>query len=170
MQFHSTRLLVGNSYLLYIRLGRNSRGSAVTIIPGRRESTTEVLEGQSSISREEAPEYKPKAHGRIQKTQRAVPKKPRLLGDKIVSGEALDLPPIWPSMASVMTAHGEMFKSASPADDQPFNTKPSRSGSPNFTIITPEEIAQAKSVWPRSAPGSDGVTVPAVLRCSNNML
>ena len=106
----------------------------------------------------------------FKKLQELYQKNRRLLADKIVSGEALDLPPIWPSMASVMTAHGEMFKSASPADDQPFNTKPSRSGSPNFTIITPEEIAQAKSVWPRSAPGSDGVTVPAVLRCSNNML
>lgn len=106
----------------------------------------------------------------FKKLQELYQKNRRLLADKIVSGEALDLPPIWPSMASVMTAHGEMFKSASPADDQPFNTKPSRSGSPNITIITPEEIAQAKSVWPRSAPGSDGVTVPAVLRCSNNML
>ena len=68
-------------------------------------------------------------------------------------------------MSAVLEVHGEVFRS----DEHPYQTKPSNVGD-ELSPIMPQEISNAKRGWPRSAPGRDGVTVPAVARCSNNVL
>ena len=87
------------------------------------------------------------------KVQDLYQKNRRLLTEKIVSGEALDVPPVWPSMESVMTVFGGMLQSASPPDA--FTLKSSCILPQDFVLITPDEIAQSKKGWPRSAPGCD---------------
>ena len=103
------------------------------------------------------------------KVQDLFSKNRKMLADKIASGEPLDSPTIFPEMSAVMDVHGEVFRSTAPRDDYPIRPV-SQKPVADFSIITPEEVAIAKRGWQRSAPGRDGVTVPAVSRLSNNVL
>ncbi|XP_063929918.1 uncharacterized protein LOC135142177 [Zophobas morio] len=102
-------------------------------------------------------------------TQDLYAKDRKRLADKIASGEPLDVPTIYPEMSAIMEVHGNVFLSESPPDDHPFQT-PSASIETEFSPVSAEEVSAAKKGWPRSAPGRDGVTVPAVSKCNNNIL
>ncbi len=57
------------------------------------------------------------------KVQDLYQKNRRLLADKIVSGEPLDVPAVRPSMELVMTVHDGILQSAPPPDDHAFTLK-----------------------------------------------
>ena len=106
--------------------------------------------------------------GEYKKFQDLYLKNKRLLVNKIVSSEPTDVPVEWPSMQSVMSVHGEVFKSASPPFDD--ISGPYSPDVGDFTPVLPTEPKETKKRWPRSAPGKDGVTVSSVVRCSDNIL
>jgi hypothetical protein len=105
----------------------------------------------------------------FKKAQDLYSRHPRLLADMVVSGASLGDAPILPDLDQVMDIHGRAFESESPADhERPTYTGPAvEEVFGGFSAVTAEELMAARTRWPKSAPGMDGVTVQMVLATSD---
>jgi hypothetical protein len=105
----------------------------------------------------------------FKKAQDLYSRHPRLLADMVVSGASLGDAPILPDLDEVMDIHGRAFESESPADhERPTYTGPTADEVfGGFSAVTAEELMAARTRWPKSAPGMDGVTVQMVLATSD---
>ncbi|KAJ3640264.1 hypothetical protein Zmor_003573 [Zophobas morio] len=103
------------------------------------------------------------------KAQDLYGRNPRALADAITSNEVFADDPMVPSMEEVMEVHGKPFELPSIPDSEPF-TPPVKQLPNSFTPITPKDVCAAKKGWRVAAPGCDGVSIPQVVRCSDNTL
>jgi hypothetical protein len=92
---------------------------------------------------------------------------PRLLADLIASGSSIEDDPSFPGLGEIMTVHGSNFESDSPPDTEDPVRVPMTSPARHlrgYLAVSAEELGSAKTRWPRSAPGLNGITVEKVIK------
>ena len=72
-------------------------------------------------------------------------------------------------MEDVMEVHGRPLELPSLQENESF-ALPAKTNSNTFNPISPKDVCAAKKGWRVAAPGCDGVSIPQVLRCSDNIL
>lgn len=102
------------------------------------------------------------------KAQDLFRKDKKLLADLIFSGKSIVEPPSWPTVRATEEYFASAFETQSPPDDAPVINE--RNTIDASRPISPDEVANAKLGWSRSAPGPDGVTTSDVKRIPDRHL
>lgn len=86
----------------------------------------------------------------------------RVLAERILSGKPLLGEETYPTTNSVEALYAAIWESPSSPDDDLLDSRPITTNT--FRSITQEDIKLAMKGWKPSAPGSDGLTVQAIMR------